>query len=217
MIGTIMFANIPQLLLTVSYYCLNNVVTDMLAAAEYNSYGVTRKPLRVSRPQKGSQQKSTYWLSVPYQYGVPLLLLHMLLHWLISQSLYYVLVIPYTIQGEANYTDQLSSVGWSPLPVFLAILVGSLLVFLSILLGCKRHKSNMPLARGCSAAISAACHPPKGENLDTAALGPVRWGQTMEPPIWAIDHPDDMFDGGHGHCSFTALETVNPTRTKLYA
>lgn len=217
MIASVMFANLPQLVLTVCYYCLNNIVTDMLAAAEYNSYGVTRKPLRVSRPVKGSQQMSTYWLSIPYQYGVPLLLLHMLLHWLISQSLYYVLVIPYDTQGEAVDSLEVSSIGYSSLPVFLAILVASLLVFLMMLLGCKRFKSNMPLAGACSVAISAACHPPQGEDLDTAALGPIRWGQTVEPPNWAIDHSDNSFDDDKGHCSFTALDTVNPTLNKLYA
>ncbi|KAJ5752735.1 hypothetical protein N7520_009652 [Penicillium odoratum] len=208
MIGTVMFANIPQLWLTVSYYWLNKLITDMLSAAEYNSYGITRKPLRVSRPVKGSQQRSTYWLSIPYQYSVPLLLLHVLLHWLISQSLCYIL-------GEANYSDKLSAVGWSPLPTFLAILVGSLLVLLMILLGCKRFKSNMPLAGGCSAAISAACHPPWCENLDTATLGPVRWGQTIEPPNRAIGYPGYMMDEDQGHYSFTALDTVNATLTKL--
>ncbi|KAJ5674773.1 uncharacterized protein N7477_004707 [Penicillium maclennaniae] len=217
MVGSVMVANIPQLLLTMSYYCLNNIITDMLAAAEYNSYGVTRKPLRVTRPVKGSQQKSTYWLSIPYQYGVPLLLLHMILHWLISQSLYYVLVVPYNVQGEADYGSEVSSLGYSPLPIFLAILVSSLLVFLLILLSCKRLKSVMPLAGACSAAISAACHPPKGENLGNAVLGPIRWGQTIEPPNWVIDHADDMIDGDRGHCSFTALDAVNPTLTKLYA
>ncbi|KAJ5127619.1 hypothetical protein N7448_008398 [Penicillium atrosanguineum] len=217
LIGSVVIANIPQLLLTVSYYCLNNIVTDMLAAAEYSSYGVTRKPLRVTRPVKGSKQKSTYWLSIPYQYGVPLLLLHMLLHWLISQSLYYVLVISYNVQGEADYRLEVSSLGYSPLPVFLSILVSSLLVFLMILLSCKRLKSNMPLAGACSAAISAACHPPRGENLGIAALGPIRWGQTTEPPNYVIDHADDTIDDDKGHCSFTALDTVNPTLTTLYA
>lgn len=217
LVGSVMVANIPQLLLTVSYYCLNNLVTDMLAAAEYSSYGVTRKPLRVTRPVKGSKQKSTYWLSIPYQYGVPLLLLHMLLHWLISQSLYYVLVIPYNIQGEADYGSEVSSLGYSPLPIFLAILVSSLLVFLMLLLSCKRLKSNMPLAGACSAAISAACHPPKGENLGITALGPIRWGQTVGPPNWRIDHADDTIDDERGHCSFTALDVVNPTLTNLYA
>jgi hypothetical protein len=217
MIASVMFANIPQLVLTVSYYCFNNIVTDMLAAAEYSSYGVTRKPLRVSRPVKGSQQRSTYWLSIPYIYGVPILLLHMLLHWLISQSLYYVLVIPYTTEGKADYGLEVSSIGYTSLPIFFGILVASLLVFLMILLGCKRLKSNMPLAGACSVAISAACHPPPGEDLNTAALGPIRWGQTVESPNWATDHSDDSIDDDRGHCSFTALDTVDPTLDKLYA
>ncbi|KAJ5647461.1 hypothetical protein N7490_003833 [Penicillium lividum] len=217
MLGLIVLANTPQMMLTVCYYCFNNLVTDMLAAAEYSSYGTTRKPLRVSRPVKGSKQKSTYWLSIPYQYSVPMIFLHMLLHWLVSQSLFYVLVIPYGIGGSSDVGFEVSSLGYSAMPIFLAILVASFLVFLMILLGFKRLKSNMPLAGSCSAAISAACHLPNGENIETAALGPVRWGQTMEPRDWVMCNLDDTVEDDKGHCSFTGLDTVNPTLTKLYS
>ncbi|KAJ5759984.1 hypothetical protein N7520_007140 [Penicillium odoratum] len=217
MLGSVVVANTPQMMLTVCYYCFNNLVTDMLAAAEYSSYGTTRKPLRVSRPVKGSKQMSTYWLSIPYQYSVPMIFLHMLLHWLVSQSLFYVLVVPYGIGGYSDVGFEVSSLGYSAMPIFLAILVASLLVFLMILLGFKRLKSNMPLAGACSAAISAACHLPNGENIETAALGPVRWGQTMEPPNWVMCNLEDTVENDEGHCSFTGLDTVNPTLTKLYS
>lgn len=84
MLSAVVFANIPQLILTVSYYCYNAVLTSILAAAEYNSYGVKRKALRVTWTIKNSQQRSTYWLSVPYRYIAPILALYMVLHWLVS-------------------------------------------------------------------------------------------------------------------------------------
>ncbi|CAG8135921.1 unnamed protein product [Penicillium salamii] len=216
MLGSVVIANIPQLLITLSYYCYNNVLTDMLAAGEYNSYGVTRKPLRVSRPVKGSEQKSTYWLSVPYRYALPLMVLYMILHWLVSQGIFYVLVIPYDLQGNVNDEYKVDSLGYSPLPVFVAILVASLMICILAGLGLKRFRSDLPVAGGCSVAISAACHPPKGENLDTVALGPVKWGQTLELPGWALGQFRDEIDV-RGHCSFTALDTVKPTLTKIYA
>ena len=217
MLGSVVIANIPQLLITLSYYCYNNLLTDMLAAGEYNSYGATRKPLRVTRPVKGSQQRSTYWLSVPYKYAVPMLVIYMILHWLVSQSIYYILVIPYNIRGNIDYLSMVNSLGYSPLPVFLAILVGSSMLCILAGLACKRFRSDMPLAGACSAAISAACHPPKDENLDTASLGPIKWGQIMGSPDWAVHGFRNEIDDEKGHCSFTALDTVKPTLTRFYA
>ncbi|KUM65815.1 hypothetical protein ACN42_g1230 [Penicillium freii] len=161
MLDSVVVANIPQLLITMSYYGYNNLMTTMLAAAEYDSYGVSSKSLRVTWPEKDSQQKSTYWLSIPYQYAVPILVLYVVLHWLVSQSTFYVLRIPYTPQGEAVWSDSISSLGLSPLLIFCALLIGSFIICLLILLSLKRFKSNMPLAGSCSAVISAACHPPE--------------------------------------------------------
>ncbi|KAJ5945067.1 hypothetical protein N7516_005235, partial [Penicillium verrucosum] len=159
MLDSVVVANIPQLLITLSYYGYNNLMTTMLAAAEYDSYGVSYKSLRVTWPEKDSQQKSTYWLSIPYQYAVPILVLCVALHWLVSQSTFYVLRIPYTPQGEAVWSDSISSLGFSPLLIFCALLIGSFIICLLILLSLKRFKSNMPLAGSCSAVICAACHP----------------------------------------------------------
>jgi hypothetical protein len=217
MLGSVVLANVPQLALTLSYYCYNNVVTDMLAAREYSSYGASRKPLRVTWPAKGSRQRSTYWLSVPYQYAAPLLLFYGILHWLVSQSIYYVLVIPYDMQGHPNLGSMVSALGYSPLPIFLSVLVGSLMICILIGISCQRLQSDMPLAGACSAAISAACHPPKDEDLDTAILGPIRWGQTMRSSTLGRSHFNNEIDDETGHCSFTALDTVSPILTKSYA
>jgi hypothetical protein len=217
MLGSVVLANVPQLALTLSYYSYNNLITDMLAAREYSSCGASRKPLRVTRPAKGSQQRSTYWLSVPYQYSVPLLMIYGILHWLVSQSIYYVLVIPYDMQGNPGLGYRVSAIGYSPLPIFLSILVGSLMICILIGISCQRLQSDMPLAGACSAAISAACHPPKDEDLDTAILGPIRWGQTMRSSVLGMNHFNNEIDDEDRHCSFTALDTVRPTLTESYA
>ncbi|ODM16736.1 hypothetical protein SI65_07701 [Aspergillus cristatus] len=156
---SIVLANIPQLFITITYYYYNSILTSMLAAAEYSSYGTTCKPLRVTWPVKNSQQRSTYWLSVPYQYGIPLLVTYMILHWLTSQSMFYVLVIPYNVLEHPDHKSKLSSINFSPLPIFLALLVGAVMLCLLVALAFRRFKSVMPLAGSCSAAISAACHP----------------------------------------------------------
>ncbi|KAF5855729.1 hypothetical protein ETB97_008565 [Aspergillus alliaceus] len=215
-LNSIVIANTPQLFITISYYCYNSVLTSMLAAAEYSSYGVNRKPLRVTWPIKGSQQRSTYWLSVPYQYSIPILTIYMSLHWLVSQSIFYIRAIPYSVRDQPMVEAETSSVAFSPLPMFLSVLVVGVMVCILAWLALRRFKSVMPLAGACSAAISAACHPPKDDSLDTAALGMVIWGETIAPPAWITGHFEEVEDQ-KGHCGFTSLDTVRPLLTKIYA
>lgn len=63
----------------------------------------------------------------------------------------------------------------------------------------------MPLAFSCSAATSAACHPPP-EDVD-AALLPVMWG--------AVRAEDG--DGVVAHCCFTSKEVAQPISGQIYA
>jgi hypothetical protein len=177
LLNSVVIANTPQLLITISYYCYNSVLTSMLMAAEYSSYGVNRQPLRVTWPVKGSQQRSTYWLSVPYQYGIPILVVYMILHWLVSQSIFYTLLIPYDIRGQPDVGSKMSSLGYSSVPIILSLLIGVLMVCVLLGLAFRRFKFMMPVAGACSAAISAACHLPKDESSDTAVLGLVMWGR----------------------------------------
>lgn len=212
-LNSLLIANIPQLVLTFTYYCYNNVLTSMLAAAEYSTYGDSSKPLRVSRPEKDSEQKSTCWLSIPYHYAVPMLLFSTVLHWLISQSFYYISITPDPSEGLGTYSTR--SLAYSPLAIFVAILVGALMIFILLCLCFRRFTSRVSLAGTCSAAISAACHPPRDEDLDTAALGQLKWGETVEPPVWAVGRLEGT--GNKGHCSFTSMETTKPLATRLYA
>lgn len=186
----------------------------MLAAAEYSSYGVDRKPLQVTWPVKGSQQHSIYWLSVPYQYDIPIMVLYMILHWLVSESIYYVRMTPYSVDDQPLYNTETSSLALAPLPLFFAVVVGFLMISFLVALSFRRFKSTMRLAGPCSAAISAACHPSK-DDTDTAALGQLVWGETNPPPDWDIDQSGD--NDHEGHCSFTSLDAVQPSSTKLYA
>lgn len=111
----------------------------------------------------------------------------------------------------------MSALGYSPLPIFLSILVGSLMICILIGISCQRLQSDMPLSGSCSAAISAACHPPKDEDLDTAVLGLIGWGETMRPSTLELNQFNNEIDDENGHFSFTALDTVRPSFTKSYA
>lgn len=211
----VVIANSAQLIVTVAYYFFNRVLTSMLASAEYSSYGTDRKALRVTWPVKDSKQRSTYWLSVPYKYGIPILLLFTAIHWLVSQGYYYVLMIPYGADDQPLYEKKISSLGFSPLPILITAVIGFIVGMLLLSLAFRRLKSLIPLAGTCSAAISAACHPPEDVCTATAAHGELIWGETSLPP----DCIDDESDGCEvrGHCSFTPLDARQPSLEKLYS
>lgn len=90
-VPNILIANVPQLIFSILYFIANSVWTSMALVAEWNSYSVHRKGLRVSTFLRG-HQRSTYFLSLPYRYALPLISCSGLLHWLISQSLYVVII-----------------------------------------------------------------------------------------------------------------------------
>lgn len=175
----VLLANLPQLLVSVAYFLLNALLTVMLGAVEYNNYAQVRKALRVSWPQGGAQ-RSTYYLSLPYKYSIPLLIVSAVLHWLVSQSLFFVEVIPFDMDGNVSRNDQTITVGHSPVAIIFAIAVGGALFVISMLMGLRRFKSPMPIAGQHSAAISAACHPTASSADGTNhALQPVQWGEVM--------------------------------------
>ncbi|KAJ9491773.1 hypothetical protein VN97_g1492 [Penicillium thymicola] len=210
----VVIVNSAQLIVTLCYYFYNSLLTRMLLSAEYSSYGVDRKPLRVTWPVEGSKQRSTYWLSIPYQYGIPAMALFTILHWLVSQGVYFLLVIPYTADGNPMYAEKKSTPTYSYMPLIIA---GALLGLLGIMIvgvSFRRLKSAIPLAGTCSAAISAACHLPENVCTNTVAHGELMWGETNLP--WALGSGDDD-DDDKGHCSFTPSEARQPSLDKLYA
>lgn len=192
----------------------------MLIADEYDDYATQRKPLRVSWPR--GQQRSTYYLSLPYRYSAPLILFSVLMHWLLSQSIFFVNIQSYDVHDQLSTSTSSRGCGHSPISIFIGLLVSSVAILTLLGLSCRRLKSRMPLATHCSAAISAACHPPPDD--DDAALKPVMWGEV----------PRDMSDGPAGdrptayngagpdslevyaHCTFTSKEVITPNPVRLY-
>ncbi|KAG5294424.1 hypothetical protein I7I48_10929 [Histoplasma ohiense] len=168
-------ANTPQLVISISYFLYNNILTSMLLAAEYNGYALHRNYLRVTKPQ--GKQRSEFYISLPYKYGLPLSAVFVVLHWLASQSLFFAQEIPYYFDGRLADKYIVSSLGFSPIPMIIAVTLGSLMLVAVSALSMRRFGSRMPLAGNCSAGISAACHPP--ENDRDAAYEPVKWGEVV--------------------------------------
>ena len=180
----------------------------MLLAEEWSRYATKRNFLRVTSPAGG--QRSTYRLQLPYRYGVPLLMGSSMLHWLVSQSIFLarVNIIGYDDNGAEVERAGVSTCGYSPIAMIFVIILGSIVVLLGIFFGFRKSRGDMPLAGSCSAAISAACHPPEADV--NASLKRVMWGVVAEDCF--------QYEGESvGHCSFTSAKVAAPVVGKCYA
>ena len=101
----------------------------------------------------------------------------------------------------------ISTCGYSPMAMIFVIILGSIIVLLGICFGFRKSRGGMPLAGSCSAAISAACHPPEADV--NASLKRVMWGVVAEDSF--------QYEGESvGHCSFTSSTVEAPVVGKWY-
>ena len=206
MIATVLIANSPQILLSFLYFSYNGVFTCMLLAEEWSAYGTKKRFLRVTSPTGG--QRSTFYLQLPYRYSIPLLIGSSVLHWLVSQSIFLARINTIDSTGVEVPGGELSTCGYSPMAMIFVIILGSIVVLLGICFGLRKARGGMPLAGSCSAAISAACHPPETD-VD-ASMKRIMWGVVAEDCF--------QYEGENvGHCSFTSSTVEAPVVGKWYA
>ncbi|PVH96548.1 hypothetical protein DM02DRAFT_535057 [Periconia macrospinosa] len=202
----IFIANIAQPILSFLYFSYNGLFTAMLMGYEWVSYATSRKGLRVSRVPRGSQ-RSTYFLELPYRFALPLMVLSSILHWLVSQSLFLVVVDVYDLEGGRLPDHDLKSCGYSPIAIFTTLIVGIVMTLVAFGVGWIPYKKSMAVAGSCSAAISAACHSLEGSEFKghEAARSKLQWG--------AVGTNAE----GVGHCAFSTKEVEPPQVGQLYA
>ncbi|KAF8542363.1 hypothetical protein BDD12DRAFT_876690 [Trichophaea hybrida] len=185
----ILYANAPQALLSFLYLMYNAIFSSLLMGREWNRYSHVRKTLRVSDPQ--GDQRSTYWLHIPFRYAIPLMTLSGLLHWLVSQSIFVIRIqfvnsdvnffsntnnqAPFVINNlNRSFQSSISSFGFSTISIIFLLPAGVLAISAVVVCGLQYYDYDMPVAGSCSAAISAACHPIKIDR--DATLRPLMWG-----------------------------------------
>ncbi|KAE9374919.1 hypothetical protein N431DRAFT_482041 [Stipitochalara longipes BDJ] len=188
----LLVANGYQLLVSFLYIFYNNILTRQLVADEWTRflrpYG--KKPLRVSSPV--GMQRSSYTLSLPMTYSVPLMISFMLLHYLISQSVFLVMADAFgpgpEIYRLPNYDK--SDVGFSALGIIfsasLAVLLVTALLINAVMRRYKDVPTGFPAMGTSSLAISAACQPPKDDNeahLFELRLGIVKDEEYNNPQV----------------------------------
>jgi hypothetical protein len=226
----VLVANLPQFLVSFLYLTYNGIFTAMLANREWTNYAHKRAALRVTAPS--SSQRSTYFLSLPFMYSLPLIIASILLHWLISQSIFVARIAVFQngeeLQGDYGdgYGFNTSTdLGFSDSALIATIVWGCVLVVTCLLVaGICKYPKGMPIGATYSAVISAACHvkrvnPGERSVEQTQYRGaggskeegdivdrPLQWGVTIEGTI------DEV-----GHCCFSDQVVEMPQEGYLYA
>lgn len=78
-------------------------------------------------------------------------------------------------------------------------------------MGFRKYKPGIPLVGSCSAAISAACHPPQGDDKPSRKV--VQWGSCGPMSTLGMTGDDQTLSSGEsetGHCSLTSFNVEPP-------
>ncbi len=141
-LSAVLMANAFQLLFNLLYFMYNSLLTCMSVSSELDHYRLERKPLRVSAPV--GIQRSSYFLSLPHRFGVPLIICSGLLHCFISQSILFVRVVSYGVgvDGSEDPLGRTSRIGFSPIGIMLAFSFATAMAMALIAIGFIRRGSD---------------------------------------------------------------------------
>lgn len=192
-------ANMPQVLLSFCYLNLNTLCTAMAGEEEWNGL-VRRKGLRVTEPR--GEQRSTYFLQLPFKWAVPLITVSTILHWLLSQTFFLIRIDYFPVDSEEADVERSESacgVSFASLTAFCGICF--VLCGLIGYLARPNLIPALPQIENCSLMISAACHPAPDEV--EPHLEQVQWGVVRQRTV-----------DGHLFCSLSS-KPVRMPRAKM--
>ncbi|KAI1419584.1 hypothetical protein F5Y12DRAFT_793488 [Xylaria sp. FL1777] len=164
-LGCVLVANTPQFVLSLWYFCFNNLFTRFQLAAEWEQYGNDFSPLRVTEPE--GKQNSTYRLQLPYKYSFPLIILSATLHWLLSNTIYTIVSIGGYLNGDiydsnphpdpSLSNDATAALGYSPVSLFIVAVLAATLITIPLLFSLKRISPHIMPGGTNSLLLSMAC------------------------------------------------------------
>ncbi|KAF2804138.1 uncharacterized protein BDZ99DRAFT_153540 [Mytilinidion resinicola] len=173
---TLIVANLPQVVFSCIYLLHNNLFTHYALAHEWDNFAARRKGLRVSDMPRGAQ-RSTWFLSLPARYSIPLMAFSALLHWLLSQSLYLVRIDGVNSLGEVDEHDRIARLGYSSTAIVCVIVGVTVGILATLAFGAFTWLGSGILVGSNSALISAAVHPiADGEQRRQMQYKEVMWG-----------------------------------------
>lgn len=208
--GKVLFVNLFQVLISVLYLFYNNCLTKQVIAAEMSHFmdGSERKTLRVS--SHVGMQRSTFMLTLPWRYSVPLVVSFVALHFFVSRGTFIVKSIAWTAgpndQAQHIHSEDTSRVGYSSLGILISTLLGSAMYVVLLLHSFRSYEqmpSYLPRIANKTSFISAACQRPDGD----------KDAHHYWLKFWAVDQ-DACASGRAGHKMIvfsTDIESKRPS------
>ncbi|KAJ6161058.1 hypothetical protein N7470_004454 [Penicillium chermesinum] len=209
-LSAIITANLPQFAMSYIYLGLNNAVSSILAMKEWCGYSLgSSKPskgLRVTKPAPNTAQRSSYFLSVPYKWRLPIMAVMAVAHWLVSE-----IVTPHQLEFVLQFTPRSSpmnrplysyesNIQWFLNMMVYALAADGFLCFMLIgLCFLMKFPGGIPLAGCCSASKAAACRPTGFDGKD-AELPPDLAFQELK---WGVVPSPSEATSGIGHATFS--------------
>lgn len=217
-----LLGNIPQVVVSYLYLASNNILSTMLAMADWCKYGTEgpKKGLRVSSPVRNSAQRSKYFLSIPYKWAIPSTVALTLLHWLASQAFFFANIDIYRMlpRTQPQIGNTLGYLYSSALAVYLTTGIGfGVSLAYTLIALFRKYPANIPLSGCSSASIAAACQPSGAclnEESTPCEFDPDLSCQKLK---WGVVESPDANADQVGHATFTAGEATALIKGEMYA
>ena len=164
----VIIANLPQVWSTICYLTWNNQITRIWLELEWRSYYRAHIRPQVSINSKEPGVQNARWLQLPYWLTGVLMSISVLLHWLVSQTLFVV---------EIYFTDSVIAsvfhLHYSPLAIILVGTIATTLAFGLTVYYFVPITTWMPLMAGSTKVVFDSCFRLPSDGLPRTGIG---WG-----------------------------------------
>ena len=167
----VVLSNLPQLWISCAYLLFNNQITRLWLEREWRSFYRKSKKPRTANMSGYAGTRQTRWLQLPYSLSALMIAVSILLHWVASQSMYFV-------ESYASSFQQESLILYlQPLPTIVMGSIWTLIVFAVTVVYFLPQRSPMPVMAGSARVVLASC-------CTLAELPPdgIMWGDITEQP-----------------------------------
>ena len=168
---------------------------------EWSGFVHERKVLRVT--QSIGMQRSSYWLQFSYKYNVPLFIIFGILHWCVSQNIFFARVIFLNNENNVDSYESIFKCDYFNIVIISVIILGSIIVLMKIFFESRKYKTGMSFVENCNVVISAVCHFLKNDS--NANLFSILW-EVVETKKNSIKH-----------CCFSNLGDSSFVENEMYA
>jgi hypothetical protein len=203
LLPNILFANTPQVFLSVVVLLYSNLLHAIYVAREWDCFAHRPQALRVDAPT--GEQDGMWLLGLPWKIGVFTMILQTLIHWFISLSVFPVQISVHASEPAWSSDREIVGYGYSIGPLYCTLLSTLVIIGSVYVIGNRKFTPNgPPVVSSCSAAISAACH--VGPDFKTEYVTKkLRWGAVREANQSFATNVDEVRNHA-GHCSFVTEE-----------